>query len=353
MFKKIFGSKEKHYSLSIKGIDAPIQISSKESILQAALREGVKFPHSCRVGGCTMCKCRLVSGEVKQLTETAYVLSKEELQQKYILACQSQPKSDVRVEVDFERMADLPDHKLQTSMASIKEKNRLTNDIIELIVETDKIIEFTPGQYAEISVPGRFTAPRAYSFASAGRVNPKELSFFIRAVPNGEVSNWFVHEAAVGEKLQVEGPSGDFHLRESDAPMVCIAGGSGLAPVLALLEDAIHKSVDRDLIMFFGARTEQDLYALDRIEHLKKKWAGDFKFIPVLSDEAADSAWQGKRGFVTDIFRSYCNADQQLYMCGPPPMIDAAIEIAKGMGVQKDQIFFDKFLDRSSTQAIS
>lgn len=107
MFKKIFGSKEQQFKLTIKGVSSPIQISNKESILQAALREGVKFPHSCWVGGCTMCKCRLVSGEVKQLTETAYVLTKEELQQKYILACQSQPKSDVSVEVDFTRMAEI------------------------------------------------------------------------------------------------------------------------------------------------------------------------------------------------------------------------------------------------------
>lgn len=348
MFKKIFGSKEQHFKLNIKGVASPIQISNKESILQAALREGVKFPHSCRVGGCTMCKCRLLSGEVKQLTETAYVLTKEELQQKYILACQSQPKSDVSVEVDFSRMADLPDHKLQTTAAKIKEKKQLTHDIIELLVETDNIIEYTPGQYAEITVPGRFDEARAYSFASAGRVNPKELSFFIRAVPNGEVSNWFVHQASIGDKLQVEGPSGDFHLRDSDAPMVCIAGGSGLAPVLSVLEDAIHKNVDRDLVMLFGARTEQDLYALDRIEQVKKKWLGDFVFVPVLSDELPGSSWQGKRGFVTEVFKSYCQAGQQLYMCGPPPMIDSAINIAKAMGVQENQIFFDKFLDRSA-----
>lgn len=351
MFKKIFGSKEQQFKLTIKGVSSPIQISNKESILQAALREGVKFPHSCRVGGCTMCKCRLVSGEVKQLTETAYVLTKEELQQKYILACQSQPKSDVSVEVDFTRMADLPDHKLQKSEAKIKEKKALTHDIIELVIETQNIIEYTPGQYAEISVPGRFNEPRAYSFASAGRVNPKELSFFIRAVPNGEVSNWFVHTAQIGDVLQVEGPSGDFHLRDSDAPMVCMAGGSGLAPVLAVLEDANHKKVDRDLVLLFGARTEQDLYALDRIEQIKKNWLGDFIFVPVLSDEPAESAWQGKRGFVTEVFKSYCQPDQQLYMCGPPPMIDAAISIAKTKGIEDNQIFFDKFLDRSAVTA--
>jgi len=353
VLKKLFGSKEKFFKLSIEGVDSPIQISNKESILQAALREGVKFPHSCRVGGCTMCKCRLVSGDVKQLTETAYVLTKEELQQNYVLACQCQPKSDVKVEVDFERMGDLPEHKLVTTAATIKEKKTLTADIIELVVSTQDVVEFTPGQYAEISVPGKFDEPRAYSFASAGHADPKQLSFFIRAVPNGEVSNWFVSEAAIGDSLQIEGPSGDFHLRESLAPMICIAGGSGLAPVLSILEDAIKQLVDRDVVMFFGARTEKDLYGLDRIEEIKQKWEGDFDFIPVLSEEAEDAEWQGKRGFVTEVFKEYCTPEQQIYMCGPPPMIDSAIEIATAIGVKEEEIFFDKFLDRSAVSSTS
>ena len=353
MFKKLFGSKEKKFNLSIEGVDSPIQISNKETILQAALREGVKFPHSCRVGGCTMCKCRLVSGDVKQMTETAYVLTKEELQQKYVLACQCQPKSDVRVEVDFDRMDDLPEHKLVTTAATIKEKKTLTDDIIELVVSTEDVVEYTPGQYAEISVPGKFEEPRAYSFASAGHADPKQLNFFIRAVPNGEVSNWFVNEAVVGDRLQIEGPSGDFHLRESLAPMICIAGGSGLAPVLSILEDAIKQKADRDVVMFFGARTEKDLYGLDRIEEIKQKWEGDFDFIPVLSEETDDSDWQGKRGFVTDVYKEHCTPEHQIYMCGPPPMIDAAIDIAKGIGVKEDEIFFDKFLDRNVVQSTS
>ncbi|MBL4607323.1 MAG: 2Fe-2S iron-sulfur cluster binding domain-containing protein [Pseudomonadales bacterium] len=353
MLKKLFGSKEKFFKLNIDGVASPIQISNKESILQAALRDGIKFPHSCRVGGCTMCKCRLVSGDVKQLTETAYVLTKEELQQGYVLACQCMPKSDVHVEVDFDRMDDLPEHKLVTTSATITEKNALTTDIIELVVSTQDVIDFTPGQYAEISIPGKFDEPRAYSFASAGHADPKRLSFFIRAVPNGEVSNWFVSEAAIGDTLQIEAPSGDFHLRDSLAPMICIAGGSGLAPVLAILDEAIKKNVDRDAVMFFGARTEKDLYGLSRIEEIKQKWKGDFDFIPVLSEEAEDSSWQGKRGFVTEVFKEYCTPEQQIYMCGPPPMIDSAIEIAKGTGVEEKEIFFDKFLDRSAVTSKS
>ena len=353
MFKKLFGSKEKFFNLNIDGIDSPVQISNKETILQAALREGIKFPHSCRVGGCTMCKCRLISGDVKEMTETAYVLTKEELQQKYVLACQAQPKSDVRVEVDFGRISDLPDHKLVTTGASIKEKKALTEDIIELVVNTDDVVEYTAGQYAEISIPGKFDEPRAYSYASAGYSDPKQLSFFIRAVPNGEVSNWFVNEAVAGDRLQIEGPSGDFHLRDASAPMICIAGGSGLAPVLAVLEEANRQKADRDVVMFFGARTEKDLYGLDRIEEIKQSWLGDFKFVPVLSEEADDSDWRGERGFVTDIFKGYCTPEHQIYMCGPPPMIDAAIKIATDNGVKEEEIFFDKFLDRSAVQTSS
>ena len=89
------------------------------------------------------------------------------------------------------------------------------------------------------------------------------------------------------------------------------------------------------------------------IEEIKQKWEGDFDFIPVLSEEAEDSQWQGRRGFVTDVFREYCTPEQQIYMCGPPPMIDAAIEIATSTGVKEEEIFFDKFLDRSAVSASS
>jgi len=346
---KLFGNKEKTHSLKIDGVDKSISISSKETLLQAALKEGVKFPHSCRVGGCAMCKCRLVSGKVKELTEKSYILSAEELQTGYILACQSLPRSDVQVEVDFSR-ADIPEHDLVTTPGKIIAQNPLTHDISEIVIETDKDIEFTAGQFAEITVPGDITDARSYSFGSAPGRYKNEIHFFVRAVPGGAMSNWILGDQAVGTKVELQGPFGDFYLRSSDKPMLCVAGGSGLAPVLAVLEDAANQGVNRPVSFLFGARTEQDLYCLDQIKEIKARWKGEFEFVPVLSDEPEDSAWTGARGFVTAHFEKYCTAETQLYMCGPPPMIDAAIAEAHKYKLEDKDIFFDKFLDKSDLE---
>lgn len=347
MLGKLFGSKESFYTLKIDGVDKAISVSSKETVLQAALKEGIKFPNSCRVGGCAMCKCQLKEGKVKELTEKSYILSAEELQSNFILACQSLPKSDVRVVVDFSR-SDIPEHKLENTKGKIVAQNPLTHDISEIVIETEKPIEFTAGQFAELSIPSVSDLPRSYSFAQAPGKNDKELHFFVRAVPDGEMSNWLLGENALGVELSLEGPYGDFYLRSSDVPFVCIAGGSGLAPVVSLLEDALNNNCERKVVFLFGARTQKDLYCLDIIDKIAAEWKGEFKFVPVLSEEPEDSGWTGGRGFVTTLMEEYCSPDYQLYMCGPPPMIDAAIEEAKKIGIEDDDIFFDKFLDRSN-----
>ena len=347
MLGKLFGKKETFYTLKIEGVDKEISISSKETVLQAALKEGVKFPHSCRVGGCSMCKCQLKDGKVKELTEKSYILSAEELQSNFILACQALPKSDVSVAVDFSR-SDIPEHTLEKTNGKIIAQNPLTHDISEIVITTEKAIEYTAGQFAELCVPSVSELPRSYSFGQAPGTNDKEFHFFVRAVPNGELSNWLLSDAAVGTEIVLEGPYGDFYQRSGDEPMVCIAGGSGLAPVLSMLEDAVNNNCKRSVVFLFGARSQKDLYCLDAIEKIGSNWAGDFKFVPVLSEEPEDSDWTGARGFVTTVMEEHCGTDSQLYMCGPPPMIDAAMDEAKKMGIDEKNVFFDKFLDRSN-----
>ena len=346
MFKKLFGSKESFHNLRIKGVDHPISISSKVSILQAALEDGVKFPHSCRVGGCAMCKCKLVSGDVKELTEKSYILSAEELQSGYILACQSLPKSDVEVEVDFAR-ADIPEHDLVRCDGEIIAQNKLTHDISEIVIATDKNIEYTAGQFAEITIPDEIADPRSYSFACRPGKHLNEVHFFVRAVPGGEMSNRLLGEQVVGKQVELRGPFGDFYLRASEKPILCIAGGSGLAPVLALLEEGVNANIARSVIFLFGARSQDDLYCLSAIDEIKSNWQGDFEFVPILSEEPEGSHWQGLTGFVTAHFDRYCLPDSQLYMCGPPAMIDAAIAEAHKHNIEDKDIFFDKFLDKS------
>ena len=316
-----------------------------ETILQAALREGIRFPHSCRVGGCAACKCRLQQGKVKELTESAYVLSAEDLDNNYILACQSVPKSDLLLDIPHWDNRS-PAHSLQTVSGVIQMIRPLTHDISALTITLDEPLTFTPGQYAQLSLSGTAAPARSYSFAGTCAAGGSTgLEFFIRHIPGGALSPLLQDSARIGSAVQVEGPLGDFWLRPDDTPIFAIAGGSGLAPLLSILRQGVAEQSRRPVTLLFGARTQQDLYCLDEIQQLVDDWAGPFEFVPVLSGEPDDSDWDGLRGWVTLAIEGRIAADSQVYLCGPAPMIDAAISECQKFSVRPHQIFFDKFLD--------
>jgi NAD(P)H-flavin reductase len=213
------------------------------------------------------------------------------------------------------------------------------------------------GQYSELMVKQVGTS-RSYSFAKAPQnENPNELSFFVRNVPKGRFSKWLFDKDPTGQKLEVKTPFGSFYYRDGKGPMVCIAGGSGMSAVKAVLEQAAIDQVERDAIYLFGARTQEDIYSKPELEAIQKKWNPNFKFefVYVLNMEPEESDWTGPRGMVTDFLKSdYIEKGKlnmkecQGYLCGPPPMIDAAIKEFTSEGMPNEEIFFDKFLDSGS-----
>jgi len=336
---------KKQFQLTVDN-NPPIQLEHKETILNGAVRSDISFPYSCKVGGCAACKCKLVSGKVKELTDSSYLLSKEDLSQNFILGCQSIPKSDVVIE--------LPNNPLQQQecIGTIVEQKVLTHDISEIVVRLDVPMTYVPGQYANVSVVDKSYPARSYSFAHTCNVDGSScVAFFVRAVPNGKMSNWLLSSEALGKKINIKGSFGEFYLRESERAMVCIAGGSGLAPIIAILENALAspglKPTKREVLLLVGGRTQKDLYYIDQIESIRSSWAGKFTFLPVLSEEPADSSWKGLRGFVTDFIEGDEVRGSEGYFCGPPPMIEAAIEKMVVSGVPKDNLFFDIFSDQS------
>ncbi|MDY6941422.1 MAG: 2Fe-2S iron-sulfur cluster-binding protein [Pseudomonadota bacterium] len=352
MFSRFFKRDQGPFTLTIEGLDKPIECDGKTFLLSAALREGIPIPYSCRVGGCGTCKVRLIEGKVKEFTDKTYLLSQEELQQNYILACQSQPRSNVRIHVDdldLSAEARASVHKETVREGTIAGTRVLTHDIVELTVELDGPMDYTAGEYADISVPGVIEESRSYSFSTKpDPENPNVVVFHVRKVSGGKFTEWLHGEDRVGSRLLVKGPYGDFWLRTADAPMVCVAGGSGMAPLKALLEQAVADGASRDCTYLFGARTQKDLYCLDEMTQIQSQWKGQFKFVPVLSEEPEDSDWQGRRGLVTDLLTEIPNLSaSHAYMCGPPPMLDAALAVLEQSGVSEDHIHFDKFLDKS------
>jgi NAD(P)H-flavin reductase/ferredoxin len=336
--------------------DRSFEVAPDLTVLEAALRQGVPFPHSCRVGTCGTCKCRLVAGKVSELTDKAYVLTGEEIRAGFVLACQSLARTDLELELPQPLPApeQAPPPVVHTA-GTIAALRPLTHDILELVVDVDQPVTYRAGQYAEIFVPGviedETRETRSYSFASAPGSEPvKRVSFYVRRVPGGSFTRWLFDEAKPGQRLEGHGPYGDFWLRPADAPILCIAGGSGLAPIKALLEQAAHEGVTRDARLFFGARRREDLYAAAELDELAQRWCGRFEFVPVLSGESDDSDWSGERGFVTEALRCRVGgeiAGHHVYLCGPPPMVDAGLAVVRDAGVPEAHVHFDKFLDRS------
>jgi 3-phenylpropionate/trans-cinnamate dioxygenase ferredoxin reductase subunit len=338
----LFGKKSNAAPATARINGQAITLQPKETLLQAALREGIEFPHSCRVGGCATCKCKLVSGQVKELTETGYILSEAELDQGYILACQAVPKGDVSIEVDLSAQKAR-----QQVSGRVLRQDKLTHDITALTVRLDAPLLWRAGQYAQLSVASLPGVARSYSFADPVQAEGT-ARFFVREVPGGEFSTHINRAALMGQAVQLDGPIGEFWLRpDAQAPLLMIAGGSGLAPILAMLKDALAQGVQRPVTLLFGARTQRDLYALDEIEALARQCTAGLRFVPMLSEEPAGSDWRGARGLVT---QALCDTSQALvvpgchaYLCGPPPMIDAALPLLTQQGVARSHIHADRF----------
>jgi p-cymene methyl-monooxygenase electron transfer component len=325
------------------------EVGRNQTVLESALARGIAYPHDCTVGTCGQCRCRLLSGKVDAITPFGYTLSREELEAGYILACQAVPESDLKIEVDV----------AAAGIAAIAQPARLvsavdlTHDIKCVTWEVARPVSYKAGQYMNVSWPGA-PGPRSYSFSAApGPDGLTRLSAFIRKVPGGAFTERLFGEDMATVAFEIDAPHGGFWLRDGDGPIVLIGGGSGLSPLMSLLEDAANRGIRRDAILLFGARAERDLYCRDEIAAIAGRWQGSFDFRPVLSEEPAE----GHRfGLVTqEIPQAIADlgppGSMQAYLCGPPGMIDAGVSALVAAGLGLAEIHYDKFTDASSKAA--
>lgn len=323
--------------------DAEVPVHAGQTLLDAALAAGIAMPYSCRVGGCGTCRCRLLDGRVRELTETAYLLDDAELAAGTILACQSVPLGDVRIAVD---LAAAPTRRQVTGR--VREQTRLSPSITRLVVELDQGLPFRPGQHALISLGSLPGVARSYSFAARPR-GESLVEFHVRQVPDGQFTGHVAGHDLVGETVIVDGPLGDFTLREGADPLLFVTTGTGLAPVLAMLEAAAAGGDTRAATLLHGARTREDLHALDRIEAIARRWGGAFRFVPVLSRPDAD--WDGARGRVTDHVDGLVGAGVDAYLCGAPAMVDEVAAHLEARGLARARIRADRFTTRADAAA--
>ena len=229
------GKKKGPQEVNLNSDQYKFEVEPEQNILDAALKAGVAFPHDCRVGSCGSCACKLTNGKIKATADFSYVLDGAQLDDGMILACQSRAKTPVSIDVEIDGDAVVSATKSYT--ATVTKVTPLTHDIMELTVGIDGLEHNgAAGQYSELMVK-QVGSSRSYSFAKAPQnENPNELSFFIRNVPKGRFSKWLFSKDPTGQKLELKTPFGSFYYRDSKGPMVCIAGGSGMSAVKAILE---------------------------------------------------------------------------------------------------------------------
>lgn len=338
--------------ISFEPIGVEIECDEDENVLEAAFRQGWNFVHGCREGQCTACKSFILEGDVSLQPYSTHALSESEEAQGYTLLCRAMPDSDVVVELlhfdpDNLRLA----HPIQDGRARVTAIEGLTGDMLRLTLEVvaPADFSFTPGQYVDLWLPGTDGEERR-SFSMANVPGPQgTLELVIRRYPGGRFSGMLADggEIGVGDELGFTGPYGTMALKAGQRPVLLVAGGSGIGPILSLLGELASTGATRPVRFFYGARTAADLPLLDEIAALGAQLE-DFAFVPVLSEPDPAHPWDGATGFVHEAAIRLV-ADRQLVdplvcTCGPPPMIESLIEVLTGRyGVAENDIAFDKF----------
>jgi Na+-transporting NADH:ubiquinone oxidoreductase subunit F len=331
------GSKEKKLRINN---DIEIPITENDTLLNTLGKQKIFVPSAC--GGkatCGLCKCKVTEGGGEVLATEEPFLSEKEKQEGVRLSCQVKVRDDISIELPMDQL------NAESYTSKVVGLEELTYDIVLLRVQLihPKEMHFKPGQYAQIKVPG-LEIIRAYSIAS----NPKykdTLEFIVRYVPKGKATT-FVHKALrVGDTVSLTGPYGDFYLQEdSNKDMICIAGGSGKAPIRSIVDYLKDQDMPRKVTYFFGARSKKDLYYTEEFKALEKEYP-NFKYIPALSDPLEEDNWDGETGLITDVVDRLTGdlSNAEAYLCGSPGMIDACNKVLEKHDLPQEQCFYDKF----------
>jgi len=327
------------YTIRFAGRDETVTVEMGQTILEAALAAGVPYPHGCRSGNCGACKSELAEGEVELSPYSEYALTEAERGQGLVLACRSVPWSDCTI-----RWLDPNEtvaHPIRHMTCLVTELERATHDIriVRMAIDKGGPFDFSAGQYAQVS----FADLPARDFSMANRSEIEGLEFHIRMTPGGAVSPYVAERLTVGETVKVVGPYGAAHLRDGHrGPIVALAGGSGLAPIKAIVEEALARGMNQDITLYFGVRAERDLYHEDFFLELAASHP-NLAFVPVLSQ--ADGATGRRTGFLADaIAADFTDLDgAKAYLAGPPIMVETCTVALSKLGVRRQDVHADAF----------
>ncbi|HKJ94020.1 MAG TPA: CDP-6-deoxy-delta-3,4-glucoseen reductase [Gammaproteobacteria bacterium] len=330
------------HHVRIENTEHEFDVEPGESVLDAALRQGLMLPYSCRGGTCASCAGKVVEGEVAYPDGRPPALNETEEAVGQAIFCQAQPRTDLVIEVREVRSAeDIQPRRLPCRVESVED---LAHDVRRLWLRTpgNERLQFLAGQYINILLRGGLH--RAYSLANAPH-DDELLEIHVRHLAGGRFSDYVFGDMKERALLRFEGPFGTFFLREdSPRPILMMGGGTGFAPLKGMIEHARHIGVRRPIHLYWGVRSRRDLY----LDALARGWAAEdenFEYSPVLSDPSPEDDWQGHIGLVHNILLGdHPNLSEfDVYMSGPPGMIQAARRDFAAHGLDPAHLYYDSF----------
>jgi benzoate/toluate 1,2-dioxygenase reductase subunit len=316
-----------------------IDADEANTIYLSALKSRVRIETDCLEGACATCKGLCTQGEYYLDDHSDEALSAEEAARRQVLTCQMHPKSDCVIEFPYESSLALRTEP-ETVPGRVTEIETVAESVVRLVVEPEaELAPFLPGQYVHLGVPGT-DQRRSYSFANPPGVTDR-LSFYVKVLETGAMSDYVSGRARPGDEMAITGPFGRFYLRPPVRPIVMVAGGTGLAPMLSMFDHLEETGgAGQPIRLLYGANTPGELFGLDRV-------AGDgLALTTELAVVAGAAGWDGHVGHVTELLRPehVAGGDVDAYLCGPPPMIEAAEAWLLANGVEPARIHAEKYL---------
>jgi len=336
------------YQLTIDPLGATIEVEDGQSLLEAALRQGIYLPHACGHGLCGTCKVQVADGQVDHGAANPFALMDFERDSGKTLACCATLLSDATIEADIDEEPDAEIIPVRDFDTTVERIETLTPTIKAIHLKLPEAIHFQAGQYIQVTIPG-IEGTRAFSIANSPRHvgETKTIELNVRLVPGGAGTRKLHEELAAGGALRISGPYGRFFVRKSaPEPILFMAGGSGLSSPRSMIADLLESGDGRAITLVYGQRTRAELYYDSELRALAAAHP-QFTYLPALSDEPKDSTWNGARGFVHEVAKTHFEGNfsgRKAYLCGPPPMVEACIgALMQGRLFERD-IYTEKFL---------
>jgi len=331
--------------IDINSGDKEFTVQGGGSLLETLASRKIFIPSACGGRGtCAYCKVEVKQGGGPFLpTEEPYI-DEASRAEGIRLACQVKVRQEMKIAIPEELLAIKEYH------CVCEQIRDLTYDIKELRLKLPEAMRFIPGQYVQFKAPKYKSSPgevfRAYSISS----DPADtdcIELIIRNVPGGICTTYVFEHLKEGDDVLINGPYGEFKLSDTDAPMIFIAGGSGIAPIKCLLHQIQNDGIKRKGIFFFGVRALKDLFMTEEMAAFEKAIPG-FRFVPALSQLDEGDKWNGEKGRITDVVKRYLDGQTDAsiyegYLCGSPGMIDASVTVLTDAGIPADRIYYDKF----------